>query len=116
VTNFIDRRAHERVQYGAAPDRPRLTIGRASYEVLDCSERGLLIARSPDAPVEMGLDVQGKVRFPTGVEVSVEGVILRAQEDAVAIQFTGLWIPRDVILAELRRLRQGLVREATDEG
>jgi hypothetical protein len=79
--------------------------------VLDCSERGLLIVRTGDALAETGLDIQGKVRFPTGVEVTVEGVVLRAQQDAIAIQFTGLWIPRDVILAELRRLRQGLVQE-----
>jgi len=107
--SYIDRRAHERVQY-ASTERPRLVVAGAFYEVLDCSERGLLIARTGDAPVEMGLDVQGTIRFPTGVEVTVEGVVVRAQEDAVAIQFTGLWIPRDVILAEQRRLRQGLMR------
>ncbi len=107
--SFIDRRAHERGQY-AAGERPRLTVRDASYEVLDCSERGLLIARTSDAPAEMGLDIQGRIRFPTGVEVTVEGVVVRAQEDAVAIQFTGLWIPRDVILAEQRRLRQGLMQ------
>jgi len=113
VTNFIDRRAHERVQY-AAVERPRLNVGSASYEVLDCSERGLLIVRSGDAPTETGVDVQGKVRFPTGVEVPVEGVVLRAQEEGIAIQFTGMWIPRDVILAELRRLRQGLIEKTKD--
>ena len=109
--SFIDRRAHERVQYATTDERPRLAVGTASYEVLDCSERGLLVLRSGDALAEMGLDVQGKIRFPTGMEVTVEGVVVRAQEDAVAIQFTGLWIPRDVILAELRRLRQGLSKD-----
>ncbi len=113
MTNFIDRRAHERVQY-AHTERPRLVVGAASYEVLDCSERGLLIARSSAAPAEKGVDIQGKVRFPTGVEVPVEGVVLRAQEDGIAIQFTGIWIPRDIILAELRRLRQGLMEKTTD--
>jgi hypothetical protein len=108
--SFIDRRAHERVQYGAG-ERPRFTVGSASYEVLDCSERGLLVLRSDDALAETGLDVQGKIRFPTGMEVTVEGVVVRAQADAVAIQFTGLWIPRDAILAELRRLRQGLSKD-----
>ena len=107
--NFIDRRAHERVQY-AATERPTLTVAGGDYEVLDCSERGLLVARAGDALVEPGLDLQGKIRFPTGVEVTVEGVVLRAQADAIAIQFTGLWIPRDVILAEQRRLRQGLTQ------
>jgi hypothetical protein len=114
VTNFIDRRAHERVQY-TATERPRLMTGGATYEVLDCSERGLLLVRSGDALAEKGLDIQGKVRFPTGIEVPIEGVVLRAQEDAIAIQFTGLWIPRDVILAELRRLGQGLTQRARDD-
>ena len=109
---LIDRRAHERVQY-AAGERPRLSVGSASYEVLDCSERGLLVLRAGHALAETGLDVHGKVRFPTGVEATVEGVVVRAQEDAIASQVTGLWIPRDVSLAELRRLRQGLL---TDDG
>jgi hypothetical protein len=113
--SFIDRRAHERVQY-AASERPRLLVGTVSHEVLDCSERGLLLVRTGDALAQTGLDVQGKIRFPTGVEVTVEGVVVRAQEDAIAIQFTGIWIPREVILAELRRLRQGLVGETRDEG
>ena len=109
--NFIDRRAHERVQY-ATTERPTLALrGGGAYEVLDCSERGLLLVRTPDAPVETGVDIQGRIRFPTGVEVLVEGVIVRAQEDAVAVHFTGLWIPRDVILAEQRRLRQGLMQQ-----
>jgi hypothetical protein len=107
--SFIDRRAHERVQYSTS-ERPVLSVGKATYEVLDCSERGLLVARADDALAEAGLDIQGKIRFPTGVEVTVEGVVLRAQQDAIAIQFTGLWIPREVILAEQRRLRQGLVQ------
>ena len=115
MTNFIDRRAHERVQY-TGTERPRLTVAGASFDVLDCSERGLLLVRSGDALGEKGLDVQGRLRFPTGVEVPVEGVVLRAQEDAVAIQFTGLWIPRDVILAELRRLGQGLTQRAKGDG
>jgi hypothetical protein len=107
--SFIDRRAHERVQYSTS-ERPTLTIGAARYDVLDCSERGLLVVRSDEALVEAGLDFHGRIRFPTGAEVTVEGVVVRAQEDAVALQFTGLWIPREVILAEQRRLRQGLTQ------
>jgi PilZ domain len=108
--SFVDRRAHERVQYPAS-ERPILTVGAARFDVLDCSERGLLVARAGTTAVAAGTDLQGTVRFPTGREVPVEGVVVRAQEDAVAIQFTGLWIPRDVILAEQRRLRQGLMQD-----
>ncbi len=105
--SFIDRRAHERVIYPPG-QRPMLLVGGSAYEVLDCSERGLRVARSAAAFLETSVDIQGQVRFPTGVEVTVEGVVLRVQGDTIAIQFTGLWIPRDVILAELRRMKQGL--------
>jgi PilZ domain-containing protein len=104
---FIDRRAHERVVYPKG-QRPTLTVGSGTYEVLDCSERGLRVARAGAASFETSVDLQGRVRFPPGNEVMIEGVVLRVQNDAIAIQFTGLWIPRDVILGELRRMKQGL--------
>jgi hypothetical protein len=105
--SFIDRRAHERVIYPTG-QRPTLTVGGGTYEVLDCSERGLRVARAGAALLETSVDIQGRVRFPPGNEVMIEGVVLRVQGDAIAIQFTGLWIPRDVILGELRRMKQGL--------
>ena len=105
--SFIDRRAHERVIYPPG-QRPVLIVGGGAYEVLDCSERGLRISQSGAALLETSVDIQGRVRFPPGNEVMIEGVVLRVQNDAIAIQFTGLWIPRDVILGELRRMKQGL--------
>jgi PilZ domain len=105
--SFIDRRAHERVIYPTG-QRPTLTVGGGTYEVLDCSERGLRVMRAGAALLETSVDIQGRVRFPPGNEVMIEGVVLRVQDDAIAIQFTGLWIPRDVILGELRRMKQGL--------
>jgi hypothetical protein len=108
--SFIDRRAHERVVYPKG-QRPTLAVGGGAYDVLDCSERGLRVARAGAALLETSVDVQGRVRFPPGNEVPIEGVVVRVQDDAIAIQFTGLWIPRDVILAELRRMRQGLSRQ-----
>jgi hypothetical protein len=108
--SFIDRRAHERVVYPKGQG-PTLTIGDAVYEVLDCSERGLRVARADAASLQASVDFQGRVRFPPGTEVPIEGVVLRVQDEEIAIQFTGVWIPRDVILAELRRMKQGLSRE-----
>jgi hypothetical protein len=105
--SFIDRRAHERVVYPVG-QRPTLSVGGGVYEVLDCSERGLRVARAGAALLETAVDLQGRVRFPTGTEVPIEGAVVRVQDDAIAIQFTGIWISRDVILAELRRMRQGL--------
>jgi hypothetical protein len=105
--SFIDRRAHERVIYPAG-QRPTLTVGGGAYEVLDCSERGLRVVRAGASLLETSVDLQGRVRFLSGTEVTIEGVVVRVQDDAIAVQFTGLWIPRDVILAELRRMKQGL--------
>jgi hypothetical protein len=105
--SFIDRRAHERVIYPRG-QRPLLIIGSGSYDICDCSERGLRVARDGAGPLETSVDIQGRVRFPTGIEVTIEGVVLRVQQETIAIQFTGLWIPRDVILGELRRMKQGL--------
>jgi hypothetical protein len=105
--SFIDRRAHERVVYPPG-QRPTLIVGAGKYEVCDCSERGLLVARAGTALLETTVDIHGQVRFPTGTEVTIEGVVLRVQDETIAIQFTGLWIPRDVILGELRRMKQGL--------
>jgi hypothetical protein len=107
--SFIDRRAHERVMYPPG-QRPTLIVGAGSYEVCDCSERGLRVSRAGAAALETSVDIQGRVRFPPGNEVTIEGVVLRVQEKTIAIQFTGLWIPRDVILGELRRMKQGLTQ------
>ncbi len=105
--SFVDRRAHERVIYPEG-QRPTLIVAGAAYQVVDCSERGLRVARAGAALLETSVDLQGRVRFPTGTEVTIEGVVVRVQDDAIAIQFTGLWIPREVILGELRRMKQGL--------
>jgi hypothetical protein len=45
------------------------------------------------------------VRFPDGPEVPVEGVVVRAAGDGVAVNFTRLWIDKEVIERERRRLR-----------
>ena len=84
-------------------------VGGEVLNVLDCSERGLRCT-VPEAPLpKVGDDIRGRVRFPPaapssrGVEVYVEGVVTRAHEDSLGVQFTAVWIPREVILAERRR-------------
>ena len=88
--SFIDRRAHERVIYPAG-QRPTLTVGGGTYEVLDCSERGLRVARTGAALLEASVDVQGRVRFPPGNEVMIEGVVLRVQGDDRASEPIHQW-------------------------
>ena len=99
-----DRRGYERIVYPFAP-RPTFYSGARSATVLDCSERGVrLDARDADWPA-VGEAVEGVVSFPDGATVRVEGAVVRAMEEEVAILFTALWISRERILAEQRRLR-----------
>lgn len=99
-----ERRGFERVTYEGG-DRPVFLTGDASYEVVDCAERGLRYEVRTDPEPPVGSEVKGAVRFPGGREVRVEGVVVRAGSDGVAIHFTQVWIDKEVIEGERRRLR-----------
>ena len=100
-----ERRGFERIEY-ASGERPVFLSGGGSFEVVDCAERGLrYVARSERLP-EVGSDVRGTVRFPDGPEVPVEGVVVRTGAEGVAVNFTQLWIDKEVIERERRRLRR----------
>ena len=49
--------------------------------------------------------MRGTIRFPQGPEVPVEGVVVRAAGDGVAVNFTQIWIDKEVIERERRRVR-----------
>jgi len=104
--SFVERRGYERIEYPPG-ERPTLIMGDRTVEVLDCSERGLRYAleEAPSAP-EIGTELRGRVRFPTGNEVAVEGAVLRVQSREVAVLFTTQWIPRDVIVSERWRVQR----------
>ena len=73
--------------------------------MVDCAERGLrFLATGVTAP-SVGSEVRGVVRFPGGREVPVEGVVVRAGVGDIAVNFTRLWIDKEVIEGERRRLR-----------
>lgn len=91
-----------------APPRPRLRLGgepAGTYEVLDCSERGVRVSGSLPDELNVGHDAQGLLVFPSGLECRVEGVVIRADDGQFAVHFTSLWLEREVILGEQRRLR-----------
>ena len=103
-----ERRGFERVEYGPdAGDRPIFLSGGGTFEVVDYAERGLryvLVSERPALP-EVGSEVRGTIRFPDGPEVPVEGVVVRSGGDGVAVNFTQLWIDKEVIERERRRMR-----------
>ena len=102
----VERRGFERVEYGPEPgERPVFLSAGGTFEIVDCAERGIRYVASRDRVPEVGSDVRGTIRFPDGPEVPVEGVVVRAGIDGVAVNFTQLWIDKEVIERERRRLR-----------
>ena len=101
-----ERRGFERVEYGPdASDRPVFLSGGGTFEVVDCAERGMRYVAARERIPTVGSDVRGTIRFPDGPEVPVEGVVVRAGADGVAVNFTQLWVDKEVIERERRRLR-----------
>jgi hypothetical protein len=102
--SFVERRGFERVEY-APGERPILLMGDQSFEVVDCAERGLRYLPLHGSIPEVGADVRGTVRFPGGPEVEIEGVVVRAVAEGIGVNFTELWIDKEIIERERRRLR-----------
>jgi hypothetical protein len=99
-----ERRGFERIEY-APGERPTFLSGGGAFEVVDCAERGLRYVAVSDRLPAVGSDVRGTVRFPDGPEIPIEGVVVRAGGDGIAVNFTQLWIDKEVIERERRRLR-----------
>jgi hypothetical protein len=101
-----ERRGFERVEY-APGERPVFLSGGGAFQVVDCAERGLRYVPSDasESLPAVGTDIRGTIRFPDGPEVPVEGVVVRVTGDGVAVNFTQLWIDKEVIERERRRLR-----------
>jgi len=79
--------------------------GGGAFEIVDCAERGIRYVAVENRLPDVGSEVRGTVRFPDGPEVPVEGVVVRAGGDGVAVNFTQLWIDKEVIDRERRRVR-----------
>ena len=105
------RRSYERSYYRIpypSFEGPRLVVGFHVCQVLDCSERGLRFVAPAHAVPEAGVAIRGRVRFPRGADVEVEGVVIRVDEREVALRLAEPGVPFRVILQEqiyLRRLR-----------
>ncbi|MDQ6886431.1 MAG: PilZ domain-containing protein [Gemmatimonadota bacterium] len=102
--DFSERRAAPRLEF-ASGERPVLAMGERVVQVLDCSERGLRYLLDAEPVPAIGTEIAATIRFPGGALASIEGVVVRIQNRAVGVEFTGLWLAPELIEAEQRRLR-----------
>ncbi len=84
--------------------RPPLTWGGKSYEVLDISERGIRLSVEGHTPFVAGARIRAVVRFEDGKE-TVEGTLLRGNEREAVFQLT-----EGFSLERIRREERRLIR------
>jgi hypothetical protein len=98
-------RSYFRIPYSSF-EGPRLVIDCAVLQVVDCSERGLRYLASPHDVPARGTRLRGRLRFPRGVEVEVDGVVVRVKGREVAVRLAEPGVPFRVILQEQIYLRR----------
>jgi len=99
-----ERREFYRIVYQRL-DQPTFRVAEQSFRVRDCSERGVrFLVEEPAAAFTAGAAVQGVIRFRQGDTAAVEGVVVRANSEMVALRLEGAGIPFALILSEQRRL------------
>ena len=103
MPEYSAERQYYRIRY-PIPARPRLTIEGRTYDVLDCSERGVRYQAPPAEHPEPGSVVRGRVTFGRRAEADVAGVVVRLQGDHVVLHLTLEPIPLATVLAEQRYL------------
>ena len=104
-----NRRGFYRIPY-PADARPRLLVdapgpARLVYEVLECSERGLSFQPSAETG-DVGEALEGRIRFPRGVDLPIHGEVVRVLPDRVSVSLQGSGIPFAVIFQEQLHLRK----------
>jgi hypothetical protein len=98
------RRAHYRVTYPFV-ERPIFEIGRRTYEIVECSERGLRYSISDRAVPKLGSELGGSVQFRRGKRVEVAGEVARTNSGVVVLVLLLQPIPMAEILLEQQYLR-----------
>jgi hypothetical protein len=101
------QRAHFRIPYPMQA-RPRVVVPgeqEVQHEVIDLCERGIRFAATREQMPRVGSEFRARIVFPRGVEVSVEGEVIRLQDGQVAVHLTRQGVPLGVIYDEQRFLR-----------
>lgn len=105
---FPHARAHYRVRF-PDPERPVFIAGdRETHEVVDCSENGLRFRPAPhvNALPEVGTRARGRIRFRSGRVAEVAGVVVRIQDEEVAVHLDEAGIPFYTVIHEQLLLRK----------
>ncbi|HAO32913.1 MAG TPA: hypothetical protein DCQ84_08175 [Candidatus Competibacteraceae bacterium] len=86
-------------------ERPSLIVGDRQYEVLDCSARGVrfVITRQPPPP-SLGEQVEGQLLFRRNSRAPIRGLIVRIQDDEIALYLPDREIPFTILRGEERYL------------
>ena len=108
TTTHPHDRAFFRLRYPRAA-RPefRPALDAPALPVVDCSEGGFRFRTAPDLPVPAPGEVaSGEIHFRSGHSTRVAGVVVRVQDEEVAVHLTELAIPFAVVLQEQRFVRQ----------
>jgi hypothetical protein len=98
------RRDHYRVMYPFA-ERPTLEIGRAAFEIIECSERGLRYDVGERRSPTLGTPVAGRIAFRSGEMLDVVGEVVRLQDGLVAVVLQPPGISFATVMHEQRYLR-----------
>lgn len=102
---FDNRREYYRIPFPES-QRPRMIVGLSISQVIDCSERGLSYEPAAE-PADVGDVVEGRIRFPRGVELPIRGEVVRVGADRVSLALKGTGIPFAIIFQEQLHLRRG---------
>ncbi|MFO1372471.1 MAG: PilZ domain-containing protein [Candidatus Competibacteraceae bacterium] len=98
-----EKREYHRLRFPFA-ERPRLIIGKQDYEVVDCSVRGLRYASKRKPLVATGDRVEGILQFRRRTQAPIRGLVVRIQNDEIALYLPDREIPLIILLKEQRYL------------
>lgn len=100
-----ERREFHRIHYPITTCPSLFLERKKAFLIMDVSARGLRYA-APKAPVpNLYQLVKGVLRFRRGVQLTIEGTVIRAQNDQIAL-YLHQEIPFNILLAEQRHLHK----------
>lgn len=83
----VQRRAFFRLRYPKG-ERPRATILDRDFRVCEISEQGTRILFTNSHPVAEGIPISGRIRFHDGVEIVIEGYVLRQDDNELVARLS----------------------------